>query len=162
MDKAELYIGKPNGVVLCVDRRESCGIAGRIYHSYSREAIPFSGMEDVIFQLERFFDYLNFPHPTTSNRLFCEGTKQEITRQERIAIMKDEELLNQHGDLGTFLVHVQHRQNSSWQGRITWVDQKKTVYFRSALEMLKLVSDALESVSDDDTTDPSWQDAPEA
>lgn len=71
--------------------------------------------------------------------------------------MKDEELLSQHGELGTFLIHVQHRQNSSWQGRITWVDQKKTVYFRSALEMIKLVSDALGSVSEEDAAEPTWQ-----
>ena len=72
--------------------------------------------------------------------------------------MKDEELLSQHGDLGTFLVHVQHRQNSSWQGRITWMDQNKTVYFRSALEMMKLVADALDSVSnsEDSCEEPSW------
>ena len=79
-------------------------------------------------------------------------------RQERAIIMKDEELLSQHGDLGTFLVHVQHRQNSSWQGRITWMDQNKTVYFRSALEMMKLVADALDSVSssDENRTEVSW------
>lgn len=162
MDKANLHIGKPNGVVLCVDRREGRSIAGRIYHAYSREAVLFSGMEDVFFQLEHFFDDLNFPHPTTSNRLFRKEKKQEIMRQEKKEIMKEEELLSQHGDLGTFLVHVQHRQNSSWQGRITWVDQKKTVYFRSALEMMKLVSDALESVCGDDGAGPSWQDMPEA
>ena len=61
--------------------------------------------------------------------------------------MKDEELLNRHGDLGTFIVRVQHRQNSSWQGRITWMDQNKTVYFRSIWEMIKMVEEALNTVS---------------
>lgn len=49
--------------------------------------------------------------------------------------MSDEELLNKHGDLGTFIIRVQHRQNSSWQGRITWMDEDKTVYFRSMWEL---------------------------
>ena len=74
--------------------------------------------------------------------------------------MKDEELLNRHGDLGTFIVRVQHRQNSSWQGRITWMDQNKTVYFRSIWEMIKLVEEALNMVSEqeDSPGERFWQD----
>ena len=57
--------------------------------------------------------------------------------------MRDDELLKKHGDLGTFIIRVQHRQNSSWQGRITWMDENKTVYFRSVWEMIKLIEGAL-------------------
>lgn len=158
MSQTGWYVGKPNGIVLCVDLREGRRAAGRLYHAYSKEAIPFSGMEEAVFRMEQFFDELNFPHPTTNSRTFQKEKKQQSMRQERAIIMKDEELLSQHGDLGTFLVHVQHRQNSSWQGRITWMDQKKTVYFRSALEMMKLVADALDSVSgsEDGETEISW------
>ena len=158
MSQAGWYVGKPNGIVLCVDLREGRRAAGRLYHAYSKEAMPFSSMEEAVFRMEQFFDELNFPHPTTNGRTFQKEKKQQSMRQERAIIMKDEELLSQHGDLGTFLVHVQHRQNSSWQGRITWMDQKKTVYFRSALEMMKLVADALDSVSssEDSETEISW------
>jgi len=45
---------------------------------------------------------------------------------------------------------VQQRQNSSWQGRITWVDKDKTVYFRSVWEMMKLIDSALASNEEDD------------
>ena len=74
--------------------------------------------------------------------------------------MSDEELLGRHGDLGTFIIRVQHRQNSSWQGRITWMDRDKTVYFRSMWEMLKLVDSALDTVSgqNEDMEGPSWPD----
>ena len=64
--------------------------------------------------------------------------KEELTR-----VMEDEEMLDMHGDLGTFIIRVQHRQNSSWQGRITWVEQDKTLYFRSVWEMMKLIEEAL-------------------
>lgn len=53
--------------------------------------------------------------------------------------MGDEELLRKHGELGSFVVRVQHKQNSSWQGRITWVEKDRTANFRSALELLKLI-----------------------
>ncbi|MBE5889536.1 MAG: hypothetical protein E7282_01055 [Lachnospiraceae bacterium] len=56
---------------------------------------------------------------------------------------KDEEILEEHGELGTFIIRVQHRQHSSWQGRVTWLDENKTVYFRSELELMKLIDGAL-------------------
>ncbi|MBE5893900.1 MAG: hypothetical protein E7286_11105 [Lachnospiraceae bacterium] len=46
---------------------------------------------------------------------------------------------NKNGDKGTFLVRIQYRQNASWQGHVTWVEENKTVPFRSALELLKLI-----------------------
>lgn len=45
----------------------------------------------------------------------------------------------------TFVVQVQFRQNATWQGTITWTDEKKTRHFRSALEMLKLMDDAIQN-----------------
>lgn len=62
--------------------------------------------------------------------------------------MKEEELLAKHGDLGTFIVRVQHRQNSSWQGRITWSEKNKTVNFRSVWEMVQLIGNALDTISE--------------
>jgi hypothetical protein len=35
------------------------------------------------------------------------------------------------------------RQNSTWQGSIVWVEKQTEQYFRSALEMLKLIDEAL-------------------
>ncbi|MCI8636043.1 MAG: hypothetical protein HFJ05_10750 [Eubacterium sp.] len=73
--------------------------------------------------------------------------------------MSDEELLRKHGDLGTFIIRVQHRQNSSWQGKITWMDKDKTIYFRSVWEMIKLIAGALDTVSDEGDSSQSitWE-----
>lgn len=158
MEKSQWYLGTPNGVILCIDEAENGQFQGRFYHAYEREAVTFSTMEEAIFGLERFYDSLNFPYPTTNNRSFYKEGQQKNCREERTRIMKDEELLNKHGDLGTFIVRVQHRQNSSWQGRITWMDENKTVYFRSIWEMIKLVEEALNTVSEqEDSPQESWQ-----
>ena len=164
MERSQWYMGTPNGVVLCVDRAEGHRFAGRFYHAYSREATVFSDMDGAIFELEGFYDSLNFPHPTTDSRSFGDaGKRMEHRGQERKRAMKDEELLSRHGDLGTFIIRVQHRQNSSWQGRITWMDKNKTVCFRSIWEMIKLVAGALDTVSsqEDDGKEASWEDAVE-
>lgn len=44
---------------------------------------------------------------------------------------------------GTFVVRIQYTQNNSWQGSITWTEKNLTENFRSALEMMQLMDNAL-------------------
>ena len=53
----------------------------------------------------------------------------------------------------TFVVKVDNRQNNSWQGRIIWADENKTTHFRSMLEMLKLMEEAMSSGAQQATFD---------
>ena len=153
------YIGSPNGVVLCVDRISRHRMTGRLYHRYSKQVIPFVSGEQAVFLMEQLFDSLQFPYPSTLERSFSEELKSAPTsRQERL--MNDEDLLSRHGDLGSFIVRVQHRQNSSWQGTLTWMERDKTVHFRSIWEMIKLVESALnENGSMENSSEPSWSDS---
>jgi hypothetical protein len=45
----------------------------------------------------------------------------------------------------TFIVKVDHCENETWQGRVTWAEENKSEHFRSALELIKLIDDALRS-----------------
>lgn len=45
---------------------------------------------------------------------------------------------------GTFLVKILNKQNSTWQGSITWMEEQKTQNFRSALELIKLIDGVLD------------------
>ena len=47
---------------------------------------------------------------------------------------------------GTFLVRILYRQNDSWQGEVLWAEQEEKRYFKSALELLKLMGDALDTL----------------
>jgi len=49
----------------------------------------------------------------------------------------------------SFLVKIQYRQNTSWQGTIKWMDGKQTRHFRSCLEMMMLIEAALTSDKDE-------------
>jgi hypothetical protein len=153
MNHSQWYIGAPNGVILCIDQVADGCLGGILYHSYSTEGIAFGNAEQMTLEMEKLYDELQFPHPGTNERSFI-SQKQEPTQphvwkkpQERKKIMSDENLLSKHGDLGTFIVRVQHRQNSSWQGRITWMEQNKTICFRSVWEMIKLIESAVDTVS---------------
>ena len=45
---------------------------------------------------------------------------------------------------GTFIIKIINKQNSTWQGSITWVEEQKTQNFRSALEMIKMIDEVLD------------------
>ena len=157
MTKTQWYIGAPNGVVLCVDALGSGGPAGRLFHSYRTDEIPFAGADEMVFHMEELYDALNFPFPGTNERIFAPVQKTGVHYTERDRIMKDETLLSKHGDLGTFISRVQHRQNSSWQGRITWMERDKTISFRSVWEMVKLIESAVDTVCEDEREEtPTW------
>ena len=57
------------------------------------------------------------------------------------------------GPKETFIVQILNNQNSTWQGTITWTDQKKVQHFRSLLEMIKLIDSAVGSSSSDRVED---------
>lgn len=160
MNKGQCYMGTPNGVMLCVDYRKEGQFGGKLYHAYTALPKEFQNLEEMLFDLEELYDFLDFPYPTTNNRTFSDDTQKRNIVQERTRIMNDKELLSKHGDLGTFIIRVQHRQNSSWQGRVTWTEKNKTVYFRSVWELIKLIDGALDTVSgqEDGQEEVSWSD----
>ena len=45
---------------------------------------------------------------------------------------------------GTFVVNVCYCENGTWQGYVVWTDRNRKDYFRSALELMKLIDGALE------------------
>ena len=43
----------------------------------------------------------------------------------------------------TFIVKVEHCENETWQGHVTWAEENKSVHYRSALELIKLIDGAM-------------------
>ncbi|MEE0954803.1 MAG: hypothetical protein U0L49_03190 [Eubacterium sp.] len=43
----------------------------------------------------------------------------------------------------SFLINIRDTQNATWQGSITWVEGQRTEYFRSVLELLRLMDSAV-------------------
>lgn len=158
MTKTQWYIGAPNGVVLCINETHRGELKGLMYHSYREDPLPFESAEQMVFHMEALYDALRFPHPGTNERSFSGQKKPGVQITERNRIMSDDKLLQKHGDIGTFIVRVQHRQNSSWQGRITWMENDKTIYFRSIWEMIKLIESAVDTVSEPEEgqEEPRW------
>ena len=61
------------------------------------------------------------------------------------------------GSKYTFVVQVQFTQNSSWQGTVAWTEQKKEQRFRSTLELIKLIDEALLAERSDNKSLVHWE-----
>lgn len=143
-EQFSVYTGISNSIVLAVDDKDIRGIQGRVYHAYSEEAIPIACFEEVIRIAENLFNDLGYPQMTTNDREFGGSSYSYRKKEEMVKVMDDKTLLEQQGDLGTFIIRVQHRQHSSWQGKVTWIEENETVNFRSALELMKMIDHVLE------------------
>lgn len=58
-----------------------------------------------------------------------------------------------------FLVTVHQQDNHSWQGVLEWLDTGKKIHFRSELELLSLMQQAVQSTQKEESTLRSWDDA---
>ncbi len=43
----------------------------------------------------------------------------------------------------TFIIQVRGTENSTWQGTVDWVEEQKTVAFRSVLELIQLMDSSV-------------------
>ena len=61
----------------------------------------------------------------------------------------EHDITSHKGERNTFIVQVKYRQNSTWQGTITWTERNVVRNFRSALELLKLIDSSFYDEDED-------------
>jgi hypothetical protein len=111
---------------------------GILFSDFLNKSIRFINELELLGAMEDLFNSVNFPQASFDRRSFYKKSKQISKKAEKIV---DDSIVSQN-EKTTFVVNVQYRRNSSWQGTITWVEQDRTRSFRSALEMLKLMEEA--------------------
>lgn len=129
----------PNLVNVCVDEVVQEEIKGRLYHYYQKEAVEFKNVVQLLDEMEKLYDKIHFPESATECRSFLK--KEPSEQRKRIPQLVDAEtILKQRGKNGTFLVCVQYRQNTTWQGEIVVMDTEEIYDFSSALELVKIIN----------------------
>lgn len=152
LESSNIRIFSPNVINNCVNSFDNRGMQGELYHSYSREPFKYDDIVEMLQMMDVLYDTLQFPMSSTETRSFFMKRKK-ITQKGMAKIMKDESLLGKRGEKGTFIIQVQYRQNSTWQGKIVWVEENRTQHFRSALELIKLMDGALSEGAKSDSDD---------
>lgn len=132
MSKLYVYIDRPGA-----------DLHGRLYTTQSELPFIFNSLLDFMKQADALFNTLSFPQSTYESRQFP-GTRPKISDQKsEVPVMAQGSISVEHDNKATFIIHVKYRQNATWQGEIKWVNKNKTQYFRSDLEMIKLIDAAL-------------------
>lgn len=133
-----LNISPINLINICVDNKANGEISGRMYHCYTESAIPFASVVELITIAERLFEDLSYPQASTKTRTFEEKEEiQSISKLEKKVSQQD--LMQYRGEKGTFILYVQFRQKSTWQGEVSWMEKEESFKFMNSLELLKII-----------------------
>lgn len=141
---------------VCVDSVQNSEPIGFLYNPYMADRIAFFGYLSLINILDDFFDRMQCPQAYHQYRVWqTEKNNRKLPEKEVTQFMAEDVIHSKNGEKATFTIQVQFRQNATWQGTIAWMESKKIQQFRSALEMIKLMDNALsESGSGDDV---NWE-----
>ncbi len=123
---------------------ETC-VSGRIKHVATGESCAFGSLLEMLALIEERLDDMNLVQPAMEIRSWEEPfTGQEVEVMNSVVTGKPSganlEYLNEKPE---FILRVIMRQNASWQGELRWLNSGKTVYFRSLLELIVLIQEAM-------------------
>lgn len=131
---------------ICCDNMEGYDWEGRLYTRYRKEPSYFRNAAQLMGLLEQFCNWIGYPQASTIDRSFQETESKDrdsgrrpARKERRVVVVSMEEMERMKGEKATFVVRIQYRQNATWQGQVTWAEKNKTMNFRSALELLKLI-----------------------
>jgi hypothetical protein len=124
--------------LVCVDGGGAGEISGRICNPYLDGGTPFSGTLEFLSGMEDLMDQMQLPQAYTASRRFSSSNEPSPA--------KPPEDGQEQGARATFAVRVLFRQNTSWQGSVTWLEGKQDAHFRSVLELLLLMKSALDQL----------------
>ncbi len=152
MEEPRWKLFAPNLICIGMDGCKKNEYAGRIWHQYADDPIPFRDAVDMLRIMEELYDEWNFPQSSTKSHSFIEtgSTKEPKQKKGARAKMDVNRIHNKHGNRGTFIVQVKYRQNSTWQGEVIWAERNQKQSFRSALELLKLIDGALDLTEEEE------------
>jgi len=119
-------------------------IWGQLHSRYLETPYTFIDLIQMIHKMEQIFDTNGFPQAFLSPRTFKGGKAVKIRQiAESDDSMSQNEQSAPEGQKSTFEITVRFRQNATWQGQIFWAEKNVRQNFRSVLEMLKLMDEAL-------------------
>ena len=118
--KAKSYAGK--------------NLKGTVTNAKFPEGLEFESQMQLLMIMDELYDELNSPQRAMERRSFS-GTTVSATGAQPAE--------NAGGQIATFRINVHFRQNASWQGTVTWLEEEAEASFRSVLELLMILDSAL-------------------
>lgn len=123
--------------ILTVTGYEDKCLSGILNAPLLDKSYAFRNLFQLLLLMEYLMDDANFPQHWVAPRAFQSAHTSFLPREtnEKPA-----------HPLATFEIKVLFRQNASWQGSILWRNRMRESRFRSALELVGLMDEALTTV----------------
>ncbi|MGI6161634.1 MAG: hypothetical protein ACOYJD_06350 [Christensenellales bacterium] len=156
MNSERIITARYKEFLLYVEWRPGDEIRGYIRHVATETMRRFESSLGLIKEIESIINRYEMPKQTFQERKWSEGIKHAGEADIMKAVSERDDISMKSPE---FLITVQFRYNSSWQGSIKWLNSKKERRFRSALELIKLIDEAVEKSglpAEDEM--PSWDD----
>ena len=122
-------------------------LRGELYSHFLDKPYVFYSLLRMIEKMEEIFDKNRFPEKFMLPRTFGNAKSGKRAKTKGSEEMNDSERPEKNEATGgskcTFEISVKFRQNATWQGQILWAEKNLKQTFRSVLEMLKLMDEAL-------------------
>jgi hypothetical protein len=132
---AKMWGNEYRTTMICVDSYDNSVPVGRFYNQCCPEGIHFHGAIDLIKKIEAMLDQMSFPQPFSAVRSFAGKPVVNLGGASGENAYK--------GKIATFATKVLFRQNTSWQGSVSWMEGQREETFRSVLELLLLIDSAI-------------------
>jgi hypothetical protein len=116
---------------------------GKVEHVHSGQAYHYQSLLELVNQIHYKLETFDYPQSDTQLRSWGEDTFFDIIPGKLVSEQTKEQENPLPAGSSTFLVRILYRQNTTWQGTIQSLDKKKTVPFRSLLELVMLINEAV-------------------
>lgn len=108
----------------------------------------FKSFIDLITSIDDFYNLNGFVKEGMSQRSLVKKVKSKACKKTEVIVdMTEINLTSDKGEKATFIVQILFRQNATWQGKLTWLETGKETKFRSTMEMIKMMDEALQENS---------------
>lgn len=134
----------PNFVNVCIEECENGEFLGKFYHKYDKNPVRFNHFMEMVKQMEQLYDTIDYPQATFHKRSFFKERNAVVEKKADMpAVWESQELGEERGALATFYVLVNGRANATWQGEVVWIEKGISKKFRSVMELMILMDNAL-------------------
>lgn len=123
--------------LITVDACDDGVMVGRYYYPAGDEMGSYRGIVQLLTKLHRCMEFEEAPQAFHAVRTFFPVYTFPADSGDGS--------FPAAGKTATFSLRVMFRRNASWQGTLVWLEEKQSQSFRSVLEMIMLMDNAVES-----------------
>lgn len=124
-------------ISISVDDYEDKNPVGRLWHKEQEKGLHFANLMQFLLGIEGLLR--SEERPEEAARYQCVSPPDSGRRGSGAVELSP-------GKLATFQLKILFRQHASWQGTVTWVENRQEMTFRSALELTMLMDNSLSQI----------------